>query len=74
MTVSMMENLPNANGRGHLELLCRARMSRGILQGPGMEIDNQKCHGHTIGDRVMRAGIPHRELKWGIPGVVDEPR
>ena len=27
-----------------------------------------KCHGFTIGDKVMRAGMLHCELIWEIPG------
>ncbi len=26
-----------------------------------------KCHGFTIGDKVMRAGMLHCELIWEIP-------
>ena len=28
-----------------------------------------KCHGFTIGDKVMRAGMLHCELIWEIPDL-----
>ena len=28
-----------------------------------------RWHEHTIGDKVVGAGMPHCELKWGIPVI-----
>ena len=40
---------------------------RDLCSTSGWEL-TARCHGSTIGDKAVRAGMPHCELKWGIPG------